>query len=311
MGESPRAPASSWVRRAAPWVVAAGILAFLGATTDLHAVGRALDRVSLPGLVAVMIGLVAAMVVTDVFALWVAFRESIPAARLSFGQTFTARAPSYLLAIVNYGAGQGGLVYLLKRNHAVPVGEGVGAVLLSTAAYLLVVTLLVGGGLLAGAVPDEPELRWLVIALAAGAPIYLAVVALRPRRLAELSLLKPLFAAGLAGTLRVAAARAVYVVVMLAGHWAAMRLFGVAVPFADALARLPLVFLIGAIPVSPAGLGTVQAAAVALFGDYAPGATPAEQHAVVLAYSLGVQVLGTAMLAGLGLGFLRKATRQS
>jgi uncharacterized membrane protein YbhN (UPF0104 family) len=309
MGESQRGTAVVWLRRAAPWLIAVGILAFLGATMDLNAVAEAVAKASLPGLLAVVVALVTTMVVTDTLALWVAFREAIPDAQVTFAQTLTARAPTYLLAIVNYGAGQGGVVYFLKRNHGVAVAEGVGAVLLTTAAYLLVVTALVGGGLLAGALPDEPELRWAVIALAAGAPVYLAVVALRPGWLTALSLLKPLFAAGVAGTLRVAAARVVYVLFLMAGHWAAMRLFGIEVPIGQAMTRLPLLFLLGAIPISPAGLGTIQAAAIALFSDYAPGATPAARHAVVLAYSLSVQVVGTALLAAIGLAFLRRATR--
>jgi len=257
------------------------------------------------------VGLAATMIATDVFALWVVFREALPAAKLSASDVLGARAPSYLLAIVNYGAGQGGVVYFLKRNHGIEVAHGVGAVLLATATYILVVALLVGAGLLTGAIPDEPELRWLVIAMTAGVPVYLAAIALRPGFLADMSLLQPLFDAGVGGTLRVAGARVIYVLVLIAGHWAAMRLFGIDVPLADALARLPLLFFLGALPISPAGLGTVQAAAVALFSEYAPGVDAAARHAVVLAYSLSIQVAGMTLLALVGLGFLRRATRSA
>ncbi len=309
MGRAPRSSAAVFLRRAAPWVIAASILGYLLATVDLDQVGAAIEETSLPSLVALTAGLIAAMIATDVLALWVAFREALPAAKLSAGDVLGARAPSYLLAILNYGAGQGGVVYFLKRNHGVEVAQGVGAVLLTTAAYLLVVALLVGAGLLAGSIPDEPELRWLVIAMAAGVPVYLAVVALRPAFLADKSLFQPLFDAGVGGTLRVAGARVVYVIVLMAGHWAAMRLFGIDVPLVDALARLPLLFFLGALPISPAGLGTAQAAAVALFSEYAPGADAAARQGVVLAYSLSVQVVGMTILAVVGLGFLRRATR--
>ena len=311
MGDSTRAPAAVWLRRLAPWLVAAAILAFLGATTDLRAAGDAIARVPLLQLLGLVGALVTMMVFSDTLALWVTFREAIASPRLTYGQTLEARGPSFLLAIVNFGAGQGGLVYFLKRNHGVAVSDGVGAVLLTTAAYLFVITLLVGVGLLAGAVPDEPELRWVVIALAAGAPVYLAVVALAPARLARYALLRPLFDAGLLGTLRVAGVRVLYVLMLMLGHWAAMRLFDIAVPLSDAFARLPLVFLLGALPISPAGLGTTQAAAIMLFADYAPGATPAERQAVVLAYSLAVQFVASCLLAAVGLGFLRRATHSS
>jgi len=159
MGDSTRAPAAVWLRRLAPWLVAAIILGFLAVATDLTAAADAVARVPLLHLFGLMVALVGVMVVTDTLALWVTFREAIPAARVGLGDTFSARAPSYLLAIINYGAGQGGVMYFLKRNHGVPVSDGVGAVLLTTAVYVLVVTMLVGVGLLAGAVPDDPELR--------------------------------------------------------------------------------------------------------------------------------------------------------
>ena len=81
MGDSARAPAAVWARRLAPWLVAAAILGFLATTTDLRAAGDAVARVSLPGLLGLMLALVATMSATDTFALWVPFREATPTAR--------------------------------------------------------------------------------------------------------------------------------------------------------------------------------------------------------------------------------------
>jgi uncharacterized membrane protein YbhN (UPF0104 family) len=304
MSDAPKSRAATVARTVAPWLVAASILGYLFYSIDLDAVGDAMSRVSLPAFGALIVAMSVGLISLDTFALWVAFREAIPEARLSPRDVLNARAPSYLLAIVNYGAGQGGVVYFLKRNNDVPLARGVGAVLLTSSAYVFVVAALVGIGLLAGAVPDDPTLRWVIIAMASGAPLYLIVVALRPGWLARRALLAPLFEAGLVGTLRVAGARVIYVLALLASHWAALRLFDVDVPIADGLARLPLLFFLAALPIAPAGLGTTQAAAIALFRDY--GAT-----ASVLAYSLSVQVAATIVLAAVGLGFLRRATRQT
>jgi uncharacterized membrane protein YbhN (UPF0104 family) len=134
------------------------------------------------------------------------------------------------------------------------------------------------------------------------------MIALRPRFLADRSLLRPLFEAGVVGTLEVAGARAAHTGILIAGHWLAMGLFGIDVPVADAIARLPVIFVIGSLPVSPSGLGTTQAAAVTLFAGYAPGASEAAREAAVLAYSLAFQVLGVVAMAAWGLVGLRRVT---
>jgi hypothetical protein len=62
-------------------------------------------------------------------------------------------------------------------------------------------------------------------------------------------------------------------------HGQALALFGIAIPFLPLLAFLPIVFLVGALPVTVAHLGTSQAAWIFFFGRYAPAAD-------LLAYSL-------------------------
>jgi uncharacterized membrane protein YbhN (UPF0104 family) len=187
----------------------------------------------------------------------------------------------------------------------VQITEGASAVLLATGVQIIVVALAVGLGLALGAVPDRPELRWLAIVVLAGVPVYLLILQLRPAALASRRLLAPLFDAGVIGTLEVGLARLAHMSVLIAGHWLAMRLFGIEVPMAAAVTRLPVLFLVGALPISPSGLGTTQAAAVTLFSEYAEGATP---EATVLAYSLSFQVIGTAIAAAWGLACLRWVT---
>jgi uncharacterized membrane protein YbhN (UPF0104 family) len=299
---------SSWLRRLAPWVVAAGILAFLLYRTDFDDLSAALEHAALWQLGLLAIAFVTGMVLADSLSMWVGFRAAIPEVPLPFGQVFLIRGASYLLAVVNYAAGQGGIAYFLARRHEVPVGVSAGAVLLTAGSFIIVVTVVVGAGLLAGAVPDMPELRWVAIAVVASLPLYFGIIALRPKFLARISLLKPLFDAGVLGTLKVAAARGVHLGVLILGHWTAMRIFGVDVPAPVALALLPVLFLVTAIPISPSGLGTTQAAAITLFGAYASAADEPARQAQVLAYSLSFHVLGTALAVLLGLVCLRKLT---
>lgn len=297
------------VRRVLPWLVAVAILALLLLRVPADALGDALERTSLPLLAALAVGFVSLTLAADSLALWIAFRRAIPGARLGLGLTAVTRGASYLLQLVSYGAGQGGIVWFLRRHAGVTVAAGAGAVMLATGVFLIVIAAAVGLGLGMGAVPDRPELRWLAVVVAAGIPVYVGVIWLRPAPLARLGLLKPLFDAGVIGTAQVAAARGLHTAVLVGGHLAAMRLFGIDVPVGAAVAGLPVVFLIASLPIAPSGLGTTQAAAVTLFAQYAPGATPAAQEAGVLAYSLAFQVLGSAVMAAYSLACLRLLDR--
>ena len=294
------------IRQWAPWAVAVLILAYILATTPRQALLQALAAVSLWQLGALMAGLVASVVLIDTLVLWLALRASMPERPLGYRAVLVIRGASGLLTLLNYGAGQGGIVYFLRRHHRVPLDAGAGAVVLANAAFLMALALALGAGLLAGAMPDYPELRaiaWVALALL---PLYLLVVVLRPGVLTRHRFLRPLFGLGLGAVAQVASARALHLFVLIAGHWLAMRLFGVDVPPIAALVRLPVMFMITSLPISPSGLGTAQAAAIALFLPFAPGASEAAQQATVLAYSLSCHSITIACLFAIGLVCLRK-----
>jgi hypothetical protein len=85
-------------------------------------------------------------------------------------------------------------------------------------------------------------------------------------------------------------------------HSQALAFFGIEIPLVRLMAFLPVVFLMGALPITVAHLGTSQAAWIFFFSDYAPAAD-------LLAYSLVSHL--TFMLANglFGVLFLPKAYR--
>ena len=97
------------------------------------------------------------------------------------------------------------------------------------------------------------------------------------------------------------AGRIPHVAAMVLGHWVALRVWGIPVPFAAALTLLPAVVIASVLPISPAGLGTTQAAFVYFFSSYAPGATPAAQKAHILAFAIVYFVYGVVSLLAIGL----------
>ena len=99
------------------------------------------------------------------------------------------------------------------------------------------------------------------------------------------------------------------IVVAFDDNQLAMRLFGVHPSVGQALTLLPLIFFVAVVPLSPFGLGTAQATAVALLAPFAQGTSEDARQAAVLAYSLSFQMLGMLVQALVGLAFLRRVTR--
>jgi hypothetical protein len=134
---------------------------------------------------------------------------------------------------------------------------------------------------------------------------YLALIASRPKLLARVTLLAPLFEAGLAGHAVALAARFPHFAWLVLGHWVALAFFGVRVPALDALVELPIVLVVSTLPITPQGFGTRDAVAGAFFAKVAPGATAAERLAQVAACTTSWGVLLTLLSFVLGLVAMR------
>lgn len=299
----------SLVRRIAPWLVAAFMLAWLFRMVQLDQLQLAVARAPL-GLFAVVIATyVLGTLFGDTFATWATFRWALPEAGLRFREALDVRGASYLLAIIHYGAGQGSLAYFVSRVHKIPLARVAGAVMLIMGVNVVVVALFAFLGVVLGGGPDDPMLRWIVLGLACSFPAYLAIIAARPNFLMRIRLLQPLFDAGLRGHAVATLARLPHISWLLLGNYVAMRLFNVDPPIVVAISLLPIVFVVTVLPISPGGLGTAQAVTLALFAPYAAGATVDARRASVLAFSLAMQFAGLIVQAAIGLVFLRRVSR--
>jgi uncharacterized membrane protein YbhN (UPF0104 family) len=114
----------------------------------------------------------------------------------------------------------------------------------------------------------------------------IALLALRPPWLARFGWARPLLAVTLGGQLRALAARLVHFLLFALLYWGAVRIWGIAVPPREALALVAVLMFVAALPITPHGLGTVQAAQLLLFSRYLPHPEPAAREASVLAFSL-------------------------
>lgn len=290
-------------RTAATWGVTLSLLALLFWRAPLAEVARA-ARGAAPWFVPALCGWLCAIYLADCFATWKTLCWFV--APLRFKDLLLVRGAAYLLAVVHYAVGQGALVWFVHRATGAKVLRVTAALLLILGTNLLALLLFATLGL-ALAEQRPPALPLVVGAAWGGLGLYAALVALRPRALASRPVLDVLLSAGLWGHARTVLVRLPHVVLLFAFTWTALFAFGVRVPLPQALAALPVVYFISALPISVQGLGTTQAAMVLFFARYATGADAPAREANVLAASLSAQLVAAGAQALIGAACMRSA----
>jgi hypothetical protein len=265
-----------------PWLLGVAILVAIATRVPLAAFETAIHEGPHLRLFAVDILVLVAVLFADTFATWVALR--VNATRWSGTRVLVVRGATYLLSLLNYAVGQGGIGFYLHR--AGMSGLRAAGVTLFTMGTTLATLLIITTA--AWSVGDfgNGAMWWTLVAGCGAFALYLVAIAAKPRSLAQRELLAPLFDVGVSGHAIAIAARVPHVILIVLGHWFALIAWNVPVPFAIAATVMPVVVIAGVLPISPAGLGTIQAALVYFFSDYAPGATPDARAAAVLAFSI-------------------------
>ena len=290
-----------------PWLVVVVILLALLHRVPVAALQGGLAHGPWGLLVAYTLPFLVVTLFADAYATGVCLR--IAGEPRPFGTLTLVRGATYLLGLLNYALGQGGIGLYLHRT-GVRAARGTGIVL-----FLLIVNFgaLVAAaalGLLMGEGRWTGGLQGTALALLAARLLYLGVIALRPAFLARREILVPLFDAGPLGHLAALAGRMPHLLLLLLSHWVALSIWGIRVPLDGALARMPVVLLASVVPLSPSGLGTVQAAQILLFAPYAVAATPAGREAAVLSFSLAFSLVGLGLQALMGAACLAALRRR-
>jgi uncharacterized membrane protein YbhN (UPF0104 family) len=282
-------------RRLLPWLIGFAILAYVLLPYRLPEKRGELVQAftAAPPWVAA-VAAVGALVayLADTLVTWCVFAWTN--VRMRYREVAVIRGLTYFLSIVNYNLGQAAIVVVLARR-GVRAARATGIILFMMGINLVVLVAFAS----ASVSRVEPRLRYVVWTVAALLPVYLAIIAWRPRVLASRELFAPLFELGLRGHLLASLARVPHVLAMMFAHFAIMRSFGVAVPITTAALYIPIIFVVAVLPISVQGLGTTQVVAVNLLASFAPS------REAVLAYSLCLQVLWTLALAIIGATCLR------
>jgi hypothetical protein len=205
------------------------------------------------------------------------------------------RASSYVVGFFNTNLGRGALAAYLCRRLGAPFLE-----LGSTVIFLVLTeyTQLVLWSML-GLIGLRAEVSRSLLGVAAAVAVFWVVVrvALAPR---TWSIVRTFHLATLRQYVEIIVLRAPMFFVSLCLHYYAAHAFGIDIPFAQMLAFLPVIFMLAALPVTVAHLGTTQAAWIFFFGQYAPAPR-------LLAFSLAAHLVFAATRALLGVVWLPRA----
>jgi hypothetical protein len=295
-----------FLRRWWPWLVGAAILVAIIARVPFAAFRDALTHGPHHWMALFEIAITSLVLATETFATWVGLAAL--RMRRSIADLFFVRGATYLLFVINYALAQGAFGVYLHRTGVSP-RPAVGATLFLMGVNVAALLLLTSVGWALDGSPVPAGLWWTLTVGGAGLALYLAVILVAPGPLARVEWLAPLFASGVRGHALGIAARIPHVVGIVLSQWLAMRVWGIDVPASAVLTIVPAIAVAAALPIAPGGMGTMQAAAVYFFSDYAPGATADERAAAVLAFSVVHLVWGLVAVVVVGLPCIPRARR--
>jgi len=222
---------------------------------------------------------------------------------LAYRDLLPARASTYLVSIVNTQLAQGALALYIRRRFGTPLAEigGTVGLMILLEVTQLVIFATVGMLTFSGSVPRPLFYVPVVLAAFWGLLLLVARGGLRGTAgIGQSAFFQTFRRARSWQLLAILGLKAPTFIASLLVHRVALTLFDIHIPTLKLLACLPIVYLVAALPVTVAHLGTSQAAWIFFFNDHAA-------EADLLAYSLASHL--TFMLANgtLGLVFLPRA----
>jgi hypothetical protein len=240
---------------------------------------------------------------------------------ITYRDLLPVRAASYVVAVFNTNLARGAVAaYLARRLQApfLPLGSTVIFLLLTEYTHLVGWATL---GMVLGGSDVPRDLLWVPPAVATFWLVFLGYArlgvtpravwhALRRTRIdlrtsdgvRNWAILQTFRVAPVTRYVQIIALRTPMFFVSLCFHYFAAAAFGIEIPFVQLLAFLPIIFMLAALPITVAHLGTTQAAWIFFFSQYAPAPR-------LLAFSLAAHATFSVTRALIGAAFTPWAYR--
>ena len=252
-----------WVKRLAPWGITAAIVGGLLYKYPLGKIADEVGRGNWPPMTLYAIGLAILTLVLVSLADQIVISRALSA--MKYTRVLAGKGGSSLLALLGYSLGQGAYGVWMVRKTDCEVRTGFGTVLyimgsdLTALCVVATLTIHFGGAELPGRGADvlgivAPAIGAVQLLLCLGGPLSLRRMKNPPRFLKPWANIAPLaYLANLA-------IRITLITTAVVGTWAAANAFGLGIPLHAMLTYLPVIMLIGALPINVGGFGAVQAA---------------------------------------------------
>jgi len=295
--------AFSVAKRGVPWIVAIAILYLLFTRVPLADAWSAARAANLGLFLPVMLGAVILWFLIDSAAF--AFLFTRFNAKLDWAEARSLRGMTYLLTPINWNLGTAAVILHLRTSKEIGALESTSTMVL----YQMIDGLVLGsfaalGLLLLPATSASESLRNVAVAFVVFQVLSLGfLVGPWPRRpwaerFRGLALFRSHRAAVWQDLVTLILMKVVYFAVFVGIYWLGCQAFEVAVPLGLAAAATPVILMAGALPITPAGLGTQQAAMLFFFAPYGDDAS-------ILAFGLTFPVVLLLLRGLLGLLYLK------
>jgi hypothetical protein len=259
----------AWLRRYGPYLVAAiAVVALL----RRYRLAEVMDAMGKGNALAVFpVALLFAINQIVLVAMWdlIFLRAFVPTLR--WWDVMRAKAGCAVLQVIAYAANQGAYGAWVARAIGSGVRNAIGLILVSNSSDMFAGLTVIGACLWISDLAIVRPLRWIAPILAIALLLALVVPARRPLDLHVESGIVRVVRGIPRGRLVVqAVGRIVNVTAVGIAAWFAARAFGLHIPLTAMVVYMPIVMVVGALPVNVAGLGVVQGAWL-LFLPWATG----------------------------------------
>ena len=226
-------------------------------------------------------------------------------AQVSWKEARALRGLTYLATPINWNLGTAAIILHLRRSKGIGAVQSTSSMLFYGLIDLLVLSTLALAG--ASMLPDSPVIGPIQRTAAIADGFAIAMLAVLMTKQPSWSWLQKFRGAGIFSTHRQAsvadvavlsAVRFCYFGGFVCYFWLGTWAFNASIPLFFALAVTPIILVVASLPITPAGLGTQQAAMLYFFAPYAA-------EAPVLAFSLAYPVALIVTRIPLGLLYIR------
>ena len=291
-------------RQAAPWAIAAAILWFVFERVPIADAWNAAAEARLFEFALVTAAMVTGWWLLESRAFAYLFtRFNAP---VSWGEARSLRGVTYLATPINWNLGTAAIILHLRRSKGIGAVQSTSSMIFYQTIDLMVLSTLALAG--SSALPTSPAIAQIqrAAAIADGFAIIqlAAIMASRPRwawlqRLREVGIFSTHRQATARDLLILVAVRTCYFSGFVLYFWLGTHAFQTSVPLLFAMAATPIILVLGSLPITPAGLGTVQAAMLYLFAPFG-------SEAAILAFALAYPVALICARLPIGLLFVRE-----